>query len=335
MDFAFTDEQNDLRAAVRRLLDRGGAPLWTKMVDELGLTALAIPEKHGGFGATLVEVAIALEETGAALASVPLLSTVTAAAALDPATPAGAALLPGLAAGSTVATLAFGPSVAVSGDGFLADGTATHVLDGASADTAIVVCSDGLFAVPTARAVLTPHPTLDQTRSQATLVFERTPAERVGSDARQALALLRVALAVESVGVARAALASVVEHLKTRHQFGAPLASFQALRHRVADLTVRLEGATSSAWYAVRSAGTDDFPTAATVAKLVATEAAFAVTGECIQLFGGIGFTWEHDAHRYFKRATTNRLLAGDPAALRRELATEILTPRGDAATHA
>ncbi|GAA1033700.1 hypothetical protein GCM10009557_36270 [Virgisporangium ochraceum] len=93
----------------------------------------------------------------------------------------------------------------------------------------------------------------------------------------------------------------------------------------MADLTVRLEAATSSAWYAVRVAGTDEFPVAATVAKLVATEAAYTVTGECIQLFGGIGFTWEHDAHRYFKRATANRLLAGDPVTLRRELATPAL----------
>jgi alkylation response protein AidB-like acyl-CoA dehydrogenase len=330
VDFAFTDEQEDLRAAVRRLLARSGAQEWTKMVDELGLTALAIPEEHGGFGASLVEVAIALEETGAALAPVPLLATVTAAAAVDPSTPAGAALLPGLAAGSTVAALAFpsptGPPLTAVRDGnagagaHLVDGTAVHVLNGADADIAVVATDSGLFAVPVAYATRTVHPTLDQTRSQATLVFEAAPAERVGSSAGPALSLLRAALAVESVGVARAALAAAVAHLQTREQFGVPLATFQALRHRVADLTVHVEAATSSAWYAVRVAGTDEFATAATVAKLVATEAAFAVTGECIQLFGGIGFTWEQDAHRYFKRATANRLLAGTPAELRREL---------------
>jgi alkylation response protein AidB-like acyl-CoA dehydrogenase len=323
VDFTFTDEQDDLRAAVRRLLTRSGAQAWTKMVDELGLTALAVPEKLGGFGASLVEVAIALEETGSFLAPVPLLSTTTAAAAVDPSTPAGAALLPGLAAGVVVATLAFGPSVVATrdGDAYRVDGTATHVLDGATADIAVVAAADGLFAVPVAQARRTVHATLDQTRSQATLVFDGAPAERVGASADRALDLLRAALAVESVGVARAALAAAVAHLKTREQFGAPLATFQALRHRVADLYVRLEAATSSAWYAVRVADTDEFPVAARVAKLVATEAAFAVTGECIQLLGGIGFTWEHDAHRYFKRATVNRLLAGDPVTLRRELA--------------
>jgi alkylation response protein AidB-like acyl-CoA dehydrogenase len=332
VDFAFTDEQEDLRATVRRLLARSDGPLWTKMVDELGLTALAIPEEHGGFGASLVEVAIALEETGAALAPVPLLATVTAAAAVDPSTPAGAALLPGLAAGSTVAALAFAdpagrPLTATrDGDAYLVDGTAVHVFDGADADIAVVATDSGLFAVPVAHATRTVHPTLDQTRPQATLVFEAAPAERVGASAGYALSLLRAALAVESVGVARAALAAAVAHLRTREQFGAPLATFQALRHRVADLTVHVEAATSSAWYAVRVAGTDEFETAATVAKLVATEAAFTVTGECIQLLGGIGFTWEHDAHRYFKRATANRLLAGTPAHLRRALTRTALS---------
>jgi alkylation response protein AidB-like acyl-CoA dehydrogenase len=326
VDFAFTDEQRDLRAAVRRLLERADDRLWSKMVDELGLTALVVPEKYGGFGASLVEVAVALEETGAALTPVPLLATTTATAAIDATTPAGVALLPDLAAGSAVATLAFGDLRATpDGDAYRVDGTASHVLDGDRADVAVVVCADGLFAVPVGHAARTVHPTLDQTRSQASLSFDGAPASRVGSSGGHAVSLLRAGLAVESVGVARAALAAAVEHLRTREQFGAPLATFQALRHRVADLTVRLEAATSSAWYAVRVAGTDEFPVAATVAKLVATEAAYTVTGECIQLFGGIGFTWEHDAHRYFKRATANRLLAGDPVTLRRELAPAAL----------
>jgi len=170
VDFTFTDEQDDLRAAVRRLLTRGGTAPWATMVDELGLTALVVPEEHGGFGASFVEVAVALEETGAALAPVPLLSTATATAALDPATPAGAALLPDLASGAVVATLAFAPTASVT-DARI-DGTAVHVLDGAVADLAVVACPDGLFSVPLAHATRTVHPTLDQTRSQATLGFE-------------------------------------------------------------------------------------------------------------------------------------------------------------------
>jgi alkylation response protein AidB-like acyl-CoA dehydrogenase len=330
VDFGFTDEQRDLRAAVRRLLAGSDTPLWTarwtKMVDELGLTALAVPEKHGGFGASLVEVAVAIEETGAALAPVPLLSTVTATAAIDPTTPAGAALLPDLAAGSVVGTLAFGDlSAARDGDAHRIVGTATHVLDGADVDVAIVSCAEGVFAVRREHITRTAHPTLDQTRPQAMLVFTGAPAHRVADAGDRPLALLRAGLAVESVGVARAALAAAVDHLKTREQFGSTLATFQALRHRVADLTVRVEAAESSAWYAVRVAESGEFPTAAAVAKFVATEAAYAVTGECIQLFGGIGFTWEHDAHRYFKRATANRLLAGTPQALLRELTPTVL----------
>jgi alkylation response protein AidB-like acyl-CoA dehydrogenase len=339
MNFAFTPEHDELRATVRRLLSRhrgSEGPLWTTMTKDLGLAALAVPEQHGGFGASLVEVAIAVEEAGAALAAVPLLATATATAAIDPDTPAAADLLPGLAAGTTVATLASGdpgdPCLAEPDtDAFRLTGMAPHVLDGSAADLFIVAArlagEEALFAVTAADCTRAAHPTLDQTRGQASLTFTGSPARLVsrpgdgGAAVERAVALLRTALAVESVGVARTALSTVVAHLTTRKQFGVPLATFQALRHRVADLHVALEAATSSAWYAVRVNGTGEFPAAAAIAKLVATEAAYTATAQAIQLLGGIGFTWEHDVHRYFKRATANRLLAGDPVALRRELA--------------
>jgi alkylation response protein AidB-like acyl-CoA dehydrogenase len=130
-----------------------------------------------------------------------------------------------------------------------------------------------------------------------------------------------VALAVEALGTAAASLESTVVHLRTRHQFGVALASFQALRHRVADLAVALEAATSTTWYAVR-APADELPVVAPMAKLVAADAAATVTAESIQLHGGIGFTWEHDAHRFFKRATVTRLTHDDPVTLRRTIAT-------------
>jgi alkylation response protein AidB-like acyl-CoA dehydrogenase len=338
VDLTFTAEQDDLRAAVRRLVSRApdgpgrDTPLWIAAVHELGLTALAIGEEHGGAGGSLVEVAIALEECGAALVSAPLLATAVAAAAVDPAVPAGAALRAGAAAGTTVAAFVDpggSPCVAVrTGDGHRLDGTAAGVLHGDAVDVAVVTATcageEALFAVAVVDGVRTVRPTLDLTRAQADLAFDGAPARRVsaggdgGAAARRALDLLRVALAVESGGVAGAALGAAIAHLRTRQQFGVPLATFQALRHRVADLWVRVEAARSSAYHAVRVVDTAEFAVAAPVAKLVATEAAYAVTAECIQLFGGIGFTWEHDAHRYFKRATANRLLAGDPVTLRR-----------------
>jgi alkylation response protein AidB-like acyl-CoA dehydrogenase len=137
--------------------------------------------------------------------------------------------------------------------------------------------------------------------------------------AAPAVDLLHVAMAAEAVGGARRALEMSVEHLKVREQFGRPLGSFQALRHRVADLTVELEAATSTTWYAARAVAdqSQDLPVVAPLAKAAATSAFTHIAGECIQLHGGIGFTWEHDAHLYFKRAWTTALLH-DSRALRR-----------------
>ncbi|PZM97817.1 MAG: acyl-CoA dehydrogenase [Actinobacteria bacterium] len=347
MEFGFTAEQTALRDTVRRFLARHvtsdrvraadgfDAELWRRFAGELGVTALAIAEEHGGFGASEVELGVVLEETGRVLLPVPYLSTVTAAAAVDPAL--GADLLPKLADGSVIATLALAEpgegwtperwSCAARRDGeeYRLDGVKEHVLDGAAADVAIVgaICDGqpGLYAVRADEFRRVSHDTLDPTRRQARLEFAGARASLVSRDAHRALELLWAALAVESVGVARASLERTCEYLKTRRQFGVPLAHFQALRHRVADLAVAVEAATSSAWYALRVAGTDEFAVAAPLAKVVATRAAYTVTAESIQLHGGIGFTWEHDAHLYFKRATANRLLLGDEVALRRLIA--------------
>jgi alkylation response protein AidB-like acyl-CoA dehydrogenase len=207
------------------------------------------------------------------------------------------------------------------------NGVKEHVLDGQVADVFLVATTSGLYLARIQYLSRVEHATLDQTRGQARLVFDNTPAQRVGGpDAvTRALDLLYAALAIEAVGVARASLALTVAHLKTREQFGVPLATFQALRHRVADLHVRLESAASSAWHALGCVGTEEFTVAAPLAKLVAGEAAYAITAESIQLLGGIGFTWEHDAHRYFKRATTTRLLGGDAVTLRRLIGARAL----------
>jgi alkylation response protein AidB-like acyl-CoA dehydrogenase len=250
------------------------------------------------------------------------------------------ALLGAIAAGETVATLAvaeaglrwgsdwFATTARQRGDGYVIEGVKEHVLDGDVADLAVVVavCDGelGLFAVRADDVRRQGVSTVDQTRPVARWEFDNAPATRIsrpgdgGAAAAYAVDILHAALAVEAVGAAAGSLELTVAFLKTREQFGVPLATFQALRHRVADLAVSLDAATSSAWYAIRAAGTDEFPVCAPVAKLVAADAAYAVAADSIQLHGGIGFTWEHDAHRYFKRATATRLTYGDPPALRR-----------------
>ncbi|WP_433606956.1 acyl-CoA dehydrogenase family protein [Dactylosporangium sp. CA-139114] len=333
----FTPEQTALRESVRDFFASPGYS-WARLAGELGLTALAVAEEHGGFGATAVEAGIVLEEAGAALLSAPLLSTTAAILALDPASgppepPIGApalypasGLLASLAAGATIGALALGDGVEArpSANGIVLDGRVEHVLDGDAADVFLVEAAGDLYA--TDAAVVQAVPTLDTTRGQATLILTAAPARPVApGGAAHALAVVRALLAAECVGVARAALQSTVDHLRTRHQFGVPLSTFQALRHRVADLYVLLEQATSTARYALRCHGTAEFAVAAPLAKLCAAEAAWTITRESIQLLGGIGFTWEHPAHRYLKRATAGHLLFGDPPTLRRQLLAQVL----------
>lgn len=313
----FTPEQEELRAVVRGAFAKGG-PLWTILGKEIGATALAVAEEDGGFGASLIEVGVVVEEAGAALLAEPYLSTVVSAAVLK-----GQPILAEIASGERVATLALTGDVtaaAIDG-GYVLDGVKEFVTDGTRAGAFVVSTAEGLFLAEAPQVVA--HETLDTSRPLARCVFTGTPAAKLAASQEHALQVARALLAVESVGVARASLAMTADYLKTRKQFGVPLASFQALRHRVADLYVRLEAATSAAWYALRAvdSGAPDSAVAARIGKLVATEAAYAVTAEAIQLHGGIGFTWEHPAHRYFKRATANRQLFGDPATLRAEIA--------------
>jgi alkylation response protein AidB-like acyl-CoA dehydrogenase len=327
MDFTFSAEQDELRAAVRTLAgDRASSAdvrrandsptgcddrLWAVFADEMGLTTLGVPESAGGAGGDFLDVAVLLEEGGRALLPVPLLSTLVAANVLGLPVSRGA--------------------VAVVSDARLADGalsgTASTVLDGQLATTFAVVTDDGVWAVGAAApgVAVTPLAALDPTRRQAQVSFVDAPAERVGDSAMAARALdvLRVALSVEAVGCARRCLEMTVEHLKTREQFGRPIGSFQALQHRVADLAVALEAAASTASYAAWTvaASPEELPVVAPLAKAVCADAAWGVVAETIQLHGGIGFTWEHDAHLYFKRVATTKLLLGDSHVQRRLVA--------------
>jgi alkylation response protein AidB-like acyl-CoA dehydrogenase len=337
-------------AEVRRLMEtaEGYDPaVWEQMAGQLGLQGLAIPEEYGGAGFGMREVAVVMEEMGRSLACAPYLSSaVMAAAALLGCGDEGAKrdLLPGIADGGTLATLAWmdgddwdlGAIEMVArhdGAGWVLDGTKVYVLDGHVAGLVLVAAwADGepaLFAVDgnapgLRRAAVT---TLDQTRRLACLEFAEVPARLVEREARpvleRALDLAAVALAAEQLGGAQRGLEMTVDYVKVRHQFGRPIGSFQAIKHRCADMFVLVESARSAVLQAAALADErpGDLPAAAALVKAYCSDAYFHVAAETIQLHGGIGFTWEHDAHLYFKRAKASQELFGPPARHRDRLA--------------
>jgi len=339
MDFADTPDQADLRSVVRAFAGRHATPgqvraamaspdgydpkVWQRLSAELGLTALAVPESLGGAGAGPGEVAVAVEEFGRVLLPSPYLSNAVAALAL-----AGAAAacpdaaqryLPGLADGSVIAALALDADVTAAGR--TVTGAARNVVDGAAASLLLVRAGNDLLAVAAADAVVEPLGTLDQTRRQAAVRFDGAPAVPAGP-AGPAVALQRVLLAAECAAAAEHCLDVTVAYLMSRRQFGRPIGSFQALKHRAADLKVAVASAHATARAAVWTAASDPAALAA-LAPLAALHCArtfVEVAGEMIQLHGGIGFTWEHEAHLYLKRAKSTQLLLGRVSALRAEI---------------
>jgi alkylation response protein AidB-like acyl-CoA dehydrogenase len=369
MALGVTAEQDELRDSVRRFLaDR--APLtkvrelmetedgtdravWDQLGARLGLLGLAIPEEYGGGGFTFAEQAIVLEELGAALYGGPYLASgVLAATALLASPDEGARrdLLPGIASGATIATLAFTEddgswdpgtirlAATKAGDDWRLDGHKSFVLDGGTAGLILVLAvADGapsLFAVPAdatglGRKVL---PTLDQTRKLARLEFDGVTGRLIGPAGSAAAVMDRVldvaaiALAAEQLGGAQRALDLAVEYSRVRHQFGRPIGSFQALKHRLADLLLEVESLRSAVHYAAAAVadGSEEIPVVASLIKAYASETYFHVAAENIQIHGGIGFTWEHDAHLYFKRAKSSELFLGDATYHRDRLANRI-----------
>ncbi|MCW2621065.1 MAG: acyl-CoA dehydrogenase domain protein, partial [Frankiales bacterium] len=339
-------------AAVRALMtsDDGVDPaVWTRMADQLGLQGLAIPEEFGGAGFGPVELGIVLEEMGRALLVSPYFATVALAGQALTAcedAEAQAAYLPGIAAGTATATLAVteesgswdlgdvATAATADGDGWRLSGTKMFVVDGHTAELLLVVARDaaglGLYAVDAAAAGLTRTRlvTVDPTRRLARVVLDATPATRIGTGDATALLghvldLVVVALAAEQVGGAHRCLDMAVDYAKVRVQFGRPIGSFQAIKHKCADMLLEVESARSAAYYAgsVVEAGGAEAAGAAALAKSYCSEAFTHAAKENIQIHGGIGFTWEHDSHLYLKRAKSSELLFGSPATHRSRLA--------------
>jgi alkylation response protein AidB-like acyl-CoA dehydrogenase len=369
MIFAFTDEQRELAATLRRFLqdkssssevrrlmqtEAGYDPrTWSQLAGQLGLPGLVIPEKHGGSGAGPVELAVASEEMGRALLCAPFFATAVLAAQALLASGDEAAqeeFLPGIADGTTIATVAVceddggwtTDGVATrarrSGDGYVLDGRKSFVIDGHTAGLLLVVArADGgpsLFAVRGDADGLGRRPleTLDLTRKQAALALDAVPARLIGAEGSAAdvvaatLRLGAVALAAEQVGGAQRCLDMSVEYAKIRMQFGRPIGSFQAIKHMCADMLLEVESARSAAYYAAWAAqdGSDELPLVASLAKACCSEAYFRAAADNIQIHGGIGFTWEHDAHLYYRRAKSTELMLGTPAE-HREIAAGYL----------
>lgn len=368
--FTFTDEQGQLRSAVRKFCADNfdeptvralmeseptfDAKVWARLGGELGVLGLSVPEADGGVGGSLVDQAVAVEELGASLACGPVFGTVFLAIPALVAASSGEvrdAVLGELVEGRRTAAFAvadraggFDPAdVAITAAGSGAEttlsGTLERVVDGTAADDLLVAANapDGvaLYVVDAAGAGVqrTGLVTLDLTRPQATIVLTDAPARLVaGPDEatrviEHAVAVGSALLAVEQVGAAQHLLDLAVEYAKSRLQFGRPIGSFQAVKHRLADMLVDVEHARSTAYHAVWALadGTDDPALAASIAQAVCSAAFASVATDTIQTLGGIGFTWEHQAHLYFKRATTDAALLGSPEQHRSRVAAMVL----------
>lgn len=351
----FLEEKSPM-TEVRRLMETSEGydkAVWDQMANQLGLQGIAIPEEYGGSGFSYVELLIIFEELGRSLACVPYFSTVGLAAATLLSSEDDSAkkeYLPRIATGEAIGTLALTEdsgrwdeagitlSGKKEGDSYKLSGHKCFVVDGHTADILLVAGRTdkgvSLFAVEKDVPGLgvTQLATMDMTRKQARIEFDSTPARLIGDEGAawpvisKALDLAAVALAAEQVGGAQVCLDSSVEYAKTRIQFGRPIGSFQAIKHKCADMLLQVESARSAAYYAAWSAAedSDELPVVACLAKAYCSEAYFFCAAENIQIHGGIGFTWEHDAHLYFKRAKSSELMLGDPAYHRELLAQRL-----------
>ncbi|MGZ8178809.1 acyl-CoA dehydrogenase family protein [Williamsia sp. SKLECPSW1] len=342
-------------SATRQMIDSGqrySADLWRELSDSIAVTSMSVPETSGGLGHGLTYLCTVVEECGRALRPEPVLvsAAIGVPALIAPTSTAAADLRDDALAGRRVITTT---SLTISGDhltaeqttdGWVVDGLA-NVVDAPDADVVITTAQAGssraLFAVPVgASAELRPLTSIDPTRPQSELRCRSAEAVVLAGpdDAAETIHRLRtraiIALAAENVGLADRLLAMTLQYTRSRRQFGREIASFQAVKHRLVDMFLDVESARSAAWYAAAlldhlsqdSGATTDTPgerldLAAAVAGSVACDAAIRVATEAIQLHGGIGFTWEHPAHSYYRRALTNETLFGSGTEHRRRIA--------------
>lgn len=329
--------------------------IWRELTADLGLAAIAVPEEFGGAGAGMGELAVVFEEMGAALLCAPFFSTV--ALAIPTLLESGDAAatreyLPALLDGSTTATVIFNGALdawnpesvtlTAAGDAsnYRLQGDAGLVLDSHTANIILAAANTAagtsLFAVNGDADGLSREPlaTLDRTRKVARLSFDGVAARLIGVDGGAAAGLERayhlavIALAAEQVGAAQRCLDMAVNYAKERIQFGRAIGSFQAVKHRCADMLVLVEGARSAVRHAAELPDTEDPAVAASVAKLACSEAFLQVALDNMRIHGGIGFTWEHDAHLYVRRAKASQLMFGSPDYHAQRLATLVTSSR-------
>ncbi len=364
ISYAPTEELNLIRSTAREYLedryplsrvrelmmseDGFERSAWAEFAD-LGWTGLMVPEEYGGAGYGFTELSVVLEEMGrlvtpgpflasAVLATMTILESGTASQREE--------LLPAMVSGEMITTLAMyetgrdwamdriATTARPEGDGWVVGGQKRFVLDAHLADRLLVVASTdegpGLFVVDTtAEGVsVTQTPVLDPTRRQADVAFNDVPAVRLGDgpiEIRRTTGIATAALASEQAGGAQKVLEMAVSYARTRHQFGRPIGSYQAVKHRCAEMLMKVEHAKSTAYHVARVIDDPaEFAIAAPLAGSICSDAYLWAAGENIQIHGGIGFTWEHDAHLYLKRAKASSLLFGDVRHHRGRLAATL-----------
>lgn len=359
MEHSFTEEQSQFRDIVARFCrdesptasvrsvaesELGFDPgIWKKLCQQVGVVGIHIPEERGGGGFGPVELGIVMEEFGRSLLPVPYFSTAvlagTTIASIDDAAVRDELMGP-LVVGERITTLALDaahgwPGCSVSLSGSRVSGSLRGVLDAAAADTLLILVRDGEAATlcgldlhDSGVAVRTRR-TMDGTRRLADVSLDSAPARILGelsaSQIRAIYDTALVALSNEMVGGAQALLRSTLEYTRVRFQFGRPIGSFQALKHRLADLHVDVELAKVAAWGAALALASGDEPSVnASLAKFTTSDAYVAAALEAIQLHGGIGFTWEQDTHLWYRRAKSSEVFLGTPAFHRDRMLKEM-----------
>jgi alkylation response protein AidB-like acyl-CoA dehydrogenase len=350
MALVLSEEQQALRDSVRRFVaertplarvreviasgDAYAPDVWKQLTAQLGLAGIAIPEEYGGTGSGQTELSVALYELGAGLVPTPLLAAAVLAAGtllhLDDEAARGE-LLPGLASGELIGTLAGGdgeaPAASGAGGELRLTGETSPVVNGMQADVILVPARHGdelVVCLVDAQAeglARTPLTTLDHTRALARLRFDATPARPLAGDAARALDtvtdLANLALAAEQCGGMAACLAMTAGYARERVAFGQPIGAFQGVKHKLADIHTAWELAYAALREATLCADEDpdELPDAAAVARALVSPAYFQAAADTVRLHGGIGYTWEHDAHLYYKNALSGKVLLGDPDA--------------------